>query len=67
MVRCWHSTENGCPHDPGGGGCGEPAGGGSLSTPGAGGLATMVGAYGGARLAALPWVTDALQMTLFAV
>lgn len=27
----------------------------------------MVGAYGGAWLAALPWVTDALQMTLFAV
>ncbi|MCS7030567.1 MAG: sulfite exporter TauE/SafE family protein [Gloeomargarita sp. SKYG116] len=31
------------------------------------GGATMVGAYGGARLATLPFITDTVQMTLFAV
>ncbi|HIK25739.1 MAG: sulfite exporter TauE/SafE family protein [Thermosynechococcus sp. Uc] len=31
------------------------------------GSATMAGAYLGARLAALPWVTDTLQLLLFAV
>ncbi|WP_448380595.1 sulfite exporter TauE/SafE family protein [Gloeomargarita sp.] len=30
------------------------------------GLATMAGAYLGARLAALPWVTSTVQMTVFA-
>lgn len=30
------------------------------------GSATMVGAYLGARLAALPWITDTVQMLLFA-
>ncbi|MDY7015773.1 MAG: sulfite exporter TauE/SafE family protein [Cyanobacteriota bacterium] len=31
------------------------------------GTATMLGAYLGARMAALPWATGSLQMTLFAV
>ncbi|HIK22129.1 MAG: sulfite exporter TauE/SafE family protein [Cyanobacteria bacterium J003] len=31
------------------------------------GSATMVGAYLGARLAALPWITDTVQLLLFAV
>lgn len=31
------------------------------------GSATMIGAYLGARLAALPWITDTVQLLLFAV